>query len=255
MAPNTKQLSRIVQHLSSSDLTLSKTAFLPLTQAAKHHGEASKTHENYWDWDNECKEQETDSYWEWPAHSEEQVLSTEHIVSNVMKMDTGNSVSLQSGVESFDYWDVRSVKDREKVTQPVHCVDLSDNYWRWDALSQCTSHEALPMQVPQNYWDWKSEVDECDKYWEWCTQSEKCLSTKGIEENLLKFRCGNGASIKSGVDSFDYWDDRSVKDRESSVSSALTEGMSDVYWEWAPSVEKTRIVSSFLDALSPQQCQ
>ena len=177
MAPNTKQLSRIVQHLSCSDLTLSKTAFVPLTEETKH-GETSTTQENYWDWDNECKKQHTDSYWEWTASPEERVLSTEHIVSNLIKLCVQNSNSVQSKDDSIDYWDERSVKDSEQIELSVECVESSDNYWKWNGESQSTSQETRPLHVPQNYWDSKSEADGSDIYWEWPSHADKSLLTK-----------------------------------------------------------------------------
>jgi hypothetical protein len=235
MAPNTKQLSRIVQHLSSSDLTLSKTTFAPLTQEIQN-GEKSTTEENYWDWNNECKQQETDSYWEWPGSLEAQVLSTEHIVSHLVNFHVSKCELIQSKTDSCDYWDERTVKDREQSKPPIECGESSDDYWKWNEESQMNFPKVRTFHAPQQYWDWKHESDESDKYWDWSLRTDDSLLTKTIEKNLLNFCPRSGELMRSGIDSYDYWDARSLKDQESSCSQSVTEITSDDYWKWASSV-------------------
>ena len=134
MAPNTKQLNLAVQHLSASDLIVSKqTAFAPLTQETQEHEASSQVPVNYWDWTEQPDE--SDNYWDWSANPKADILSTTHIVENLVqsyKMKKDELV--YSGVDSRDYWDERTTKDRETVTAQHVNVDAVHSYWDWSSV-------------------------------------------------------------------------------------------------------------------------
>lgn len=136
MAPNTKQLNLIVKQLSGADLVVQKSAFAPLTEgsASSSPQEACPEISNYWDWSHEPNE--SDNYWDWSSNPKEDVLSTARIVSNLAEFRCQKSDVVFSGVDSNDYWDDRSPKDREPVVAQ-HADQVAANaYWDWNPVHE-----------------------------------------------------------------------------------------------------------------------
>lgn len=133
MAPNTKQLNLAVQHLSASDLVVSKqAAFAPLTQETQAQEASSEVPVNYWDWSD--KPDESDNYWDWSANPKADILSSTHIVENIVKSHKMKDDLVYSGVDSNDYWDDRNTKDRETVTAQHINEDAVNSYWDWASV-------------------------------------------------------------------------------------------------------------------------
>lgn len=133
MAPNTKQLSLIVKHLSAADLGVQKPVFAPLTQESNLSAPQEACHDvsNYWDWSHEPNE--SDHYWDWSSNPKEEVVSTARIISNLVKFSCQKSDVVSSGVDSNDYWDDRSSKDREPV-KAQHADTVAADYWEWNPI-------------------------------------------------------------------------------------------------------------------------
>ena len=136
MAPNTKQLSAILAQLSPANLHIVKAAFFPLTQEAQPQQKASSPAEldNYWSWSEEPTE--CDNYWDFSANLTQDILSSSHITFNLVKSHTEKTHVLHSGIDSNDYWDERSTKDREPVTAQHVNEEAVESYWDWSPVDE-----------------------------------------------------------------------------------------------------------------------
>ena len=200
MAPNTKQLSAIVQQLSASDLHFAKAAFAPLTaQEAQPQQKVSSPGaelDNYWSWSEEATESE--NYWDSSANPKQDILSSSHIALNLVKSHDKEKTDVvhYSGIDSNDYWDERSNKDREPATA---------NHVNKEAVESC--------------WDW-SPVDE---------QTMIARVMKDEQARQLLSAEHLTACLKQTASDF-YWAEQEVEINCSNQPMAASDG--DGYWAW-----------------------
>jgi hypothetical protein len=138
MAPNRKNVSDLVESLSSNDLQSLQNAiqpkYLPLTHPKEEQQHLEKQQQS--------QQVESVSYWDWPAAVEEEkvVLSLSNVVVS------SNLIQSPAAVSS---------------TKESHLVAAHDDYW----ADYQQSEEAAPVAVnkPQHiespYWDWPAEQD------------------------------------------------------------------------------------------------
>ena len=150
MAPNTKQLSATVKQLSPSDLHFAKAAFAPLTQEAQPQQKAPSPgaeSDNYWTWSEEATE--SDNYWDSSVNPKQEILSSSRIVLNLVKEHKEKTDVVHSGIDSNNYWDERSTKDREPVTNQHVNKEAVESYWDWSLVDERATIIASIMQDEQ----------------------------------------------------------------------------------------------------------
>lgn len=137
MAPNTKHVHLVIQKLSPEELRMTKQIFPTLTSQESRGAPrfTSQERQDYWTWETE-RASNNDSYWDWSEHPQKSVLSTEHIIKNLV--DTHKEKTIHSYVDSDSYWDETSAKDKESRTVTAQ-------------------HEMEDYQGPENYWNWPAE--------------------------------------------------------------------------------------------------
>ena len=197
MAPNTKQLNLVVKHLSAADLGVDKPFFHPLTQE-RTSGEACLDVSNYWDWSEEPDE--SDNYWDWSSNPKEEIVSSTHIVSNLVKFHCQKSEVVCSGVDSNDYWDDRTPKDREPVTAQHTNQDAADAYWEWSPVYE---HADAFLERPSDNKISKMIAMILDD-----ERARQLLSSEHIVDNLQKsgtHTYWHEPATTSHIDSSHYW--------------------------------------------------
>jgi len=236
MAPNKKSLACVVQSLSQHDLSaMIKSEFLPLTsldvkEASSIIFDTEKTSplildasDNYWSWSTPASLEENDDdltassscddYWNWNANPHLDLLTTAHLESNlknwVAPNDTNRISSLCKVVKNLDsnnYWDSSSVKDREARTIACSADPTSkDQYWyapstveqqRLVLLARILEEEAIRQSLCSHEREqrWKSRT--ADSYWHW--------ESDGLEEDHV-FRKGTVGSLPVSTGLDNYW--------------------------------------------------
>ncbi|KAI2496275.1 hypothetical protein MHU86_18232 [Fragilaria crotonensis] len=197
MAPNTKQLNLVVKQLSAADLGVTKPVFPPLTQESPSH-EACVDVSNYWDWSHEPDE--SDNYWDWSSNPKEDIVSSTHIISNLEKFQCQKSEVVCSGVDSNDYWDDRTPKDREPVTAQHANEEAADAYWEWSPVYE---HADAILERPSDNKISKMIAMILDD-----ERARQMLSSQRIVDNLK--RSGSHTywhepATTSHIDSSHYW--------------------------------------------------
>ena len=198
MAPNTKQLNLIVQHLSAVDLGVDKQVFAPLTQGSTSSEAFGKECIDYWDWSHEPDD--SDKYWDWGSNPKEEVVSSSRIIENLVKPSVKSSEVVYSGVDSNDYWDERSVKDCEVVTAQHENQDAVDAYWEWSFPHRHADVYANPLLSGEHAKTISSILED--------ERARHILSSDHVVENLRhsgSHMYWTSQVTTSHVDSSHYW--------------------------------------------------
>lgn len=139
MAPNQKQLNLIVQQLSAGDLVGPSKTQVPLTreQPARQSLTQSEA-DNYWSWAPEDNSNRTEeAYWDWSENPSVDVLSVDHVVQNLKSTRIVEKDDIiRSGLDTNDYWDETSTKDKEARTISSDDQHTADSYWQWPSVKE-----------------------------------------------------------------------------------------------------------------------
>jgi hypothetical protein len=214
MAPNRKNISSLLETLSSNDLqSLQNTVqpkFLPLTHPKEEQQQPKP----------ETQQVESVSYWDWSPEVEQEpidLFSAASIQSNLIQAANAITESESQRVADHDdYWADQSLAPTVPVTQPQH---IECSYWQWPAeqdskkatidriLAEERAYELVsgatteateiaaetpvschvePSKVANNsYWIWQSlqvaahtldASHPSNKYWDWDAQAAQVQS-------------------------------------------------------------------------------
>eukprot|EP00339_Tiarina_fusa_P006166 CAMPEP_0117026322 /NCGR_PEP_ID=MMETSP0472-20121206/19367_1 /TAXON_ID=693140 ORGANISM="Tiarina fusus, Strain LIS" /NCGR_SAMPLE_ID=MMETSP0472 /ASSEMBLY_ACC=CAM_ASM_000603 /LENGTH=261 /DNA_ID=CAMNT_0004733305 /DNA_START=48 /DNA_END=833 /DNA_ORIENTATION=+ len=160
MAPNRKNLTGLLQALSSSDLESLQSSvqpkFLPLTHPVEQAKQQQQQHHPQQTTQPQTPRQpqnESASYWEW---------TSEDVVEEAEPVDLFSASRLEANL----------IKDANAAAQQQESQQVAahDDYWA-EADQQQISEQAVvetaPQHVDASYWDWTSKQEESQSYWEW----------------------------------------------------------------------------------------
>jgi hypothetical protein len=195
MAPNTKHVHLVIQTLSPEELSMTKQIFPTLTSQESRDAPqfTSQERQDYWTWETE-RASDRDSYWDWSENPQKGVLSTEHVIKNLVHTNKEKTVDVvHSNVDSDSYWDETSAKDTESRTVTAQ-------------------HEMEDYQGPENYWNWPAEKPDFNAMMiERILSDEKArqiLCVDHIAQNMRQHASDlywNEHEIEHFKDSLDYW--------------------------------------------------
>mmetsp|Transcript_6292 Transcript_6292/g.9678 ORF Transcript_6292/g.9678 Transcript_6292/m.9678 type:complete len:199 (-) Transcript_6292:107-703(-) len=133
MAPNQKQLNLIVQQLSAGDLVGPSKTQVPARQSLTQ-SEA----DNYWSWAQEDTSEKTEeAYWDWSENPSLNVLSVDRVVQNLKSTHfVEQDDIIRSGLDTNDYWDETSTKDKEAKIISSNDQHTADSYWQWPSVKE-----------------------------------------------------------------------------------------------------------------------
>ena len=140
MAPNLKRTQLLLQSFDLDLVQPAKAAFPPLTSETAQQEQPAKN--------AVAAQQDSSDYWEWSVEDDAEInkivdeerLSADHIVDNIMRQPAVAASSSTTIAANDQYWDWS------------HGSEESKDYWNWPASSNNVRQEGV--KDSDSYWAW-----------------------------------------------------------------------------------------------------
>jgi hypothetical protein len=235
MAPNRKNVSGLVQALSSNDLESLQNAvqpkFLPLTDASESSNQPLA---------KEIKPQQSSgaSYWEWPADAEieqqqqQDLFSVSRIEANLIKDAATTAVQESSSQQVADhdnYWAEEQIKTSTTSTaqeeqEPIRAQHVDASYWEWPATQKDVAKACIQRILADEQARERTSAAAIERVQVEAASATTASSTRRQTEATKEYNDG-------------YWQWESAK-VASHVADASHPNAN--YWDWSSSEEQQK---------------